>query len=276
MSPGSVVLKIYPYTSVVRESGKLDVTVRNCVITKFGTGDKRSTELHEYIKRQGPRILEKCTKAKISSHTKEFTRIQKRDRNMKHRKRDTARGVSSTISNIALAMRAGMPKVPTNLDPPVPRAQITASFAPQIKDTHASTNLTTQNTVAEPLNAALPTNTIQELQLLSISAPLEALQQILPKTAKLTRKSPKCFGFDNNDSSGESTNACPPNLMQARRKQRVGENESVKLSLFNPMPTMQLAQVEPILTCTPRQSLEKCDQQVLASDLRITAPTEIF
>ena len=98
------------YTSVIREPGKLEVTVRNSDIAKFGTRDERKTKLMEYINRRGTRVHEKSTEAKILSHTKEFTRIQKGDRKMKHRKRDTGSGVSSTKSNITRAMRVRMPK----------------------------------------------------------------------------------------------------------------------------------------------------------------------
>ena len=76
---------------------------------------------------------------------------------MKHRKRDTASGVSSTKANIAHAMLVRMPKVPANL-------------APQV-------------TVAQPIMIAPPTNTTQELpptshelQIPSTSVPREALQ----------------------------------------------------------------------------------------------------
>ena len=40
LAPGSVVQKTDQYTSVIREPGKLEVTVRNSVITKFGTRDE--------------------------------------------------------------------------------------------------------------------------------------------------------------------------------------------------------------------------------------------
>ena len=79
LAPGSVVQKTDQYTSVIRESGKLEVTVRNSDIAKFGTHDERKTQLMEYVNRRGPRVHEKSTEAKSLSHTKEFTRIQKDD-----------------------------------------------------------------------------------------------------------------------------------------------------------------------------------------------------
>ena len=83
----------------------MELTVRNSDIAKFGTREERKTKLTEYINRRGPRTHEKTTEAKILSHIKESTRIQKGDRKMKHRKRETGSGVSSNKSNIARAMR---------------------------------------------------------------------------------------------------------------------------------------------------------------------------
>ena len=71
----------------------------------------------EYVNRRGPRSHEKTTEAKIFSHIKESTRIQKGDRKMKHRKRENGSGVSSNKSNIARAMRVRMPKIPENFAP---------------------------------------------------------------------------------------------------------------------------------------------------------------
>ena len=90
MSPESVEQKTDQYTSIIHEPRKLDVRVRNRDIAKVGTRDERKTKRQDYTNRRGPRLLDKSTEAKIISHTKEFTRIQKADRKMKHRKRDTA------------------------------------------------------------------------------------------------------------------------------------------------------------------------------------------
>ena len=49
--------------------------------------------------------------ALIQSHVKEFTRKQKGDKNIKHRKRDPGSGVSSSKSNISRAMRGRVPEI---------------------------------------------------------------------------------------------------------------------------------------------------------------------
>ena len=79
----------------------------------------------------------------------------------------------------------------------------------------------------------------------SISAPIEVLQQTLSRTTKRVRKSPKLFGFDTNDSSGESTNACPQNLTQPRRERRAGNIEFVQPSVVQTIANTA-AKVEPI------------------------------
>ena len=110
LAPVSAVQKSDQHKSVIRESGKLNVTVHNSDIAKFRTRDERKMKFLEYKNRRGPHTFEKSTEAKVFSHTKEFMRIQKVDRNMKHRKRDTASLYSSIHSNIARAMRVRLPK----------------------------------------------------------------------------------------------------------------------------------------------------------------------
>ena len=97
---------------------------------------------------------------------------------MKHRKRDTASGVSSNRSNIARAMRVRMPKVPPYVTPPETSFQTEATPVPQI-------------TASEVIIAPPPTNTFTELALPSTSAPLEALHQVLPQTTTRKRKKSK-------------------------------------------------------------------------------------
>ena len=232
LAPGSIVQKTDQYTSVIREPGKVEVTVRNRDIAKFGTRDERKTKLMEYVNRRGPRIHEKTTEAKILSHIKESTRIQKGDRKMKHRKRETGSGVSSNKSNIARAMRVRMPKIPGN-------------FAPQEVPAIQETAPEQQIIITEVLIAPPPTNNQSELAIPSTSAPAPALQQAQPKATKRTRKSPKYYGYDKDDSSGESTNSCPPNFIQPRKKRRAVDVDSVQPSI---VPTIvdAASRVEPI------------------------------
>ena len=188
------------HTSVIREPGKPEVTVGNSDIAKFGTRDERKVKSMDYVNRRGPRVHEKTTQAKILSHIKESTRIQKGDRKMKHRKRETGSGVASNRSNIARAMRVRMPEVTENLAPPETPSQPEVNPEPEI--------ITSEVIILPP-----PTGQRPELTIPATAAPVGALQQISSRATKRTRKSPKCYGYDNEDSSGDSTISCPPNFL---------------------------------------------------------------
>ena len=179
--PGPVLQKTDQYTSIIREPGKLEVTLRNSDIAKISTRDERKTKLMDYVNRRGPRVHEKTTEAKILYHIKESTRIQKGDRKMKHRKRETEGGVSSNRSNIARAMRVRMPKVLENFAPPQTPSQQEVNHEPQI--------ITSEVIIAPP-----PTGQRSELTILATAAPVEVLQQVPSRAIKRTRKSPKYYG----------------------------------------------------------------------------------
>ena len=115
LAPGSHILKVSPTTYTIKEPGKTVVTVRNSDIAKFATQLERQTPLKAYADRRGPRSGEKLVEELIQSHVKEFTRKQKGDEKMKHRKRDPGNGVSSSKSNISRAMRGRIPKIPNCL-----------------------------------------------------------------------------------------------------------------------------------------------------------------
>ena len=85
-------------------------------------------------------------------------------------------------------MQVRMPNVPANLAPPELVTENTTYLAPQNTISNASTNSASEITAAQPLVAAPPTSTAQQLQLLSISAPLEAIQQNLRKLQKEQEK----------------------------------------------------------------------------------------
>ena len=174
LAPGSVVLKTDKHKSVICEPGKLDVTICNRDIAKFDTQDKRKTKLSDYINRRGPRTFDKPTEAKILRLTKEFTRIQKGDRKMKHCKRATASRISSNRSNTARAMRVRMPKIPSNFAPPEAKTETGSTFAPQMTAITDSTITAPQS--SQMLFAAPPTSRNAELQLPSTYALMEDLQ----------------------------------------------------------------------------------------------------
>ena len=182
---------------------------------------------------------------------------------MKHRNRDTASGVSPNKSNIARAMRVREPKMPSNFVPPE---------TPSTPETDSGEQII----ASEVFIAPPPTNQLSELTLPSNSAPVEALRQVLPRSTKRTRKNPKYYGYDNEDSSGESTNSCPPNFLQPRRKRRSVDVESVQPSVIQ-TTVDTAAQVEPIPNPFPSPVIG----EVSPTDSRIdpadqSPPEELF
>ena len=133
---------------------------------------------------------------------------------MKHQKRDTGSGVSSNKLNIACAMRVRIPKAPANFVPP--------ESTSQPDNTPEQQNITSEVIIAPP-----PTGKHTELLIPSTSA----MHQVLPRSTKRTRNSPKYYGYDHDDSSGESTNSCPPNFTQPPNKRRASCVASIQPSV---------------------------------------------
>ena len=129
-------------------------------------------------------------------------------------------------------MRVRMPKIPKNFAP---------KELPAIQETAPEQQIITTKVVIAPP----PTNNQSELAIPSTSAPAAALQQAQPKATKRTRKSPKYYGYDKDDSSGESTNSCPPNFVQPRKKRRADDVESVQPSIVQTIVDTA-SRVEPI------------------------------
>ena len=86
--------------------------MRNSEIAKFGTLQKRQTQLKVYADWRGPRTFEKLVEEKIQSHIKQFTRKLKGDKKMKHRRREPGSRVLSSQANTSRAMQGRIPKIP--------------------------------------------------------------------------------------------------------------------------------------------------------------------
>ena len=136
--------------------------------------------------------------------------------------------------------RAGHSERPLNFASPETTIQSASISSPQMSAPQSS----------ELLIAPPPTNQTAEFTIPSTSAPVETLRQIQPRTTKRARKSPKYFGFDNDDSSGESSNSFPPNLTETRRKCRADDTESVQHSVVQTIANTA-DQVEPIYNLYP-------------------------
>ena len=88
-----------------------------------------------------------------------------------------------------LLARVRMPKIPSNFAPLETNTDTASSSALQMTAITDSTTTAPRN--SEILIAATTTSQNAELQQPSTSAPMKALQQLLPKPTKRARKSPK-------------------------------------------------------------------------------------
>ena len=70
LAPGSTLVKTSDTTTVIKEPGVPEVSVRNSDIAKFGTRAERNTELWQYAQRR-PLPYEKTTEEKIALPTHE-------------------------------------------------------------------------------------------------------------------------------------------------------------------------------------------------------------
>ena len=113
MAPGSSVIKTDEYTSVIKEPGKREVTIRNSNLAKFGTKAERETELQDYANRRPKIPTGKTTEELINNHAKESRRKIEGGKKMKHRQiADDISTVSSIHSNVTRALRVKMPIKP--------------------------------------------------------------------------------------------------------------------------------------------------------------------
>ena len=113
LAPGSSVVKTDTFTSVIKEPGKRDVTIRNSDLAQFGTKAECQTELQVYANRRPKIPTAKTTEELISHHAKELRKKLEGGKRMKHRKlADDVSTVSSIHSNVTRALRARMPTKP--------------------------------------------------------------------------------------------------------------------------------------------------------------------
>ena len=133
LAPGSSVVKTDTFTSVIKEPGKRDVTIRNSDLAKFGTKTERQTELQIYANRRPKIPARKTTEELISHHAKELRKKLEGGKRLKHRKlTDDVSTVSSIHSNVTRALRVRMPTKPKRsiiTAPPKQPAEIRSDFA---------------------------------------------------------------------------------------------------------------------------------------------------
>ena len=128
LAPGSSVIQTNENTSVIKEPGKREVTIRNSDLAMFGTKAERNTDLQVYANRRPKLPTGKTTEELINHHAKESRKKLEGGKRMKHRKvADDVSTVSSIHSNVTRALRVRMPTKPKKQQPTSPPNQTTES-----------------------------------------------------------------------------------------------------------------------------------------------------
>ena len=128
LAPRSSVIKTNENTSVIKEPGKREVTIRNSDLAKFGTKAERNTDLQVYANRRPKLPTGKTTEELIHHHAKESRKKLEGGKRMKHRKvADDVSTVSSIHSNVTRALRVRTPTKPNKQQPTAPPNQTTES-----------------------------------------------------------------------------------------------------------------------------------------------------
>ena len=136
LAPGSFVIKTNEHTSIIKEPGKGEVTIRNSNLAKFGTKAERQTDLKCYADRRPKVPWCKITEDLINHHAKEAKRKLEGNKKIKHKRiSDDMSAVSSTHLNLSRALRVRMPTKPTKKivpAPPQPPTEAITDFAPPL------------------------------------------------------------------------------------------------------------------------------------------------
>ena len=116
LAPGSSVIKTDAYTSVIKEPGKREVTIRNSDLVKYWTKAERQTDLQIYANRRPKTPSGKITEDLINQHARQARKKLEGNKKMKHKKiADHVSAVSSIHSNVTRALRVWMPVKPKNV-----------------------------------------------------------------------------------------------------------------------------------------------------------------
>ena len=166
LAPVSTVVRTSDTTTVFKEPGVPEQSVRSSDIAKFGTRVERNTELWQYAQRR-PLPYEKTTEEKIAQHTQDLKKKYRGEIKIRHRPTlsDAASGFSSPNSNISKAMSSRKPK----------KRQPGSN-----RSSKSSTNLNTSN------NSSIAASSVT-----SSTASLSTSK------TKRNRRAPDYFGFEN-------------------------------------------------------------------------------
>ena len=142
LAPGSSVIENDEYTSIIKEPGKREFTIRNSDLAKkIDTKPEKQTDLKDYVDRGTKAPAGKIIKKLMIKHAGDAKKRIEEDKKVKHRRLagDTS-CVTSVHSNVSRALRVRMPKKPMKLIVPAPQThlvQSTSVIAPQTSGTQS-------------------------------------------------------------------------------------------------------------------------------------------
>ena len=118
LAPGSTVCKVSPTTSVIKETNRQEVRVRNSDIATFCTKAERDTELTQYIERKANKIYEKTIEQKIKKHRRDLIGKNTGDKKIKRNRKQaddicvvsSGRSYISSASTVARSLKLRIPK----------------------------------------------------------------------------------------------------------------------------------------------------------------------
>ena len=136
LAPGSSVIKSNEHTSIIVETGKKEVTIRNSDLAKLGTKAERQSDLKCYANWRPKVPTDKITEDLIKQHPKEVRTELEGNKKIKHKIiADNKSAVSSIHSNVSRALRVRMPTKPKKKiipEPPQPPIELVTDFAPPL------------------------------------------------------------------------------------------------------------------------------------------------
>ena len=134
LAPESSVIKADAYTSIKKEPGKWEVTIRNCELAKFGTKAERQTDQKNYADRRPKAPTGKIAEDLVNQHAKEARQKLEKNKKIQHKRiADNMSAVLSIHSNVSRALRVRMPTKPKKTivsAPPQPPTETVTDFAP--------------------------------------------------------------------------------------------------------------------------------------------------
>ena len=246
LKPGSFVTKSSPTTTtIINDSGRSPVKVRDSDLAKFGTKAERSTNLWVYAQRR-PAPYEKTAESKIAKHSNDLKKQKRGEIKIRHGQRESTSVVSSVNSNVSRAL--------TVRKPTKPQLKRRRNIIPD----DFNENVTDLEQPVISIVPAPPAPTSQAPQT-SLIPPAHEDPAREDQTEGRKRKRPQFYGFTDADisptSSLASSSSAKPKKRKNKKYKKTSATENSVVALIQdaeqsripspPRPDLQSGQVSP-------------------------------